>query len=178
VISIGATVERPGRQLVVIDRLPGRPGMGALLAGHLSVASEGRVTLPDPAGPALVELAQLSASADLDGLVAVVQEGFGLLAAPAVRAAIGEMYVDADGTPASIVSSAAALRAWLPEHLGGYHHLAGSCRIGVALDARGALHGYESIFACDASALPGVPLRNPYLTVIRLAERMVAGWVA
>jgi choline dehydrogenase-like flavoprotein len=177
VIAIGATVERPGHQLVVLDRLPGQPGMGALLAGHLAVASEGRVTLPDPAGPALVELAQLSAASDLDGLVAVVREGFDLLAAPALRTAIGEVYVDAHGARASTVSDVASLRAWLPDHLGGYHHLAGSCRVGVAADERGALHGYECISVCDASALPGVPLRNPYLTVVRLAERMAAGWV-
>lgn len=177
VVAIGATVERPGRQVVVLDRLPGQPGMGALLAGHLAVASKGRVTLPDPAAPAVVELGQLSAPSDLDGLVAVAREAFDLLAAPAVRAAIGEVYVDAHGTPESIVSDAASLRAWLPDHLGGYHHLAGSCRLGVTLDERGALHGYERIFVCDASALPGVPSRNPYLTVIRLAERMAAGWV-
>jgi choline dehydrogenase-like flavoprotein len=177
-VAIGVTVEQPDRQLVVLDRLPDRPDMGALVAGFLTVASEGRVTVPDPAGSALVELAQLSVPADLDGLVTVTREGFELLAASALRAVIGDVYVDAHGTAASaIASDEEALRAWLPDHLGGYHHLAGSCRLGVAIDEDGGLHGYERLSVCDASALQGVPLRNPYVAVIRLAERMAASWV-
>jgi len=36
--------------------------------------------------------------------------------------------------------------------------------------------GYEGLHVCDASALPGVPPRNPYLSVIRLAETMSRAW--
>jgi len=53
VVAIGASVERPGRQIVVMDRIPGRPEMGAVIAGRLAVESEGRVSLPDPDGPPL-----------------------------------------------------------------------------------------------------------------------------
>lgn len=177
--AIGATVERDGRQIVVMDRLPGRPEMGAVLAGHLAVVSEGRVALPDPDGPPLVELNQLAAAADLDGLQLVVGEALQLLSSPGVQEVVGERYVDRQGTPASTLESDAdALRAWLPDHLGGYHHIAGSCRIGVALDSHGALLGYDGLHVADASALPHGPPRNLYLTVIRQAEHLARGWLA
>lgn len=175
---IGVTVERPGRQIVVLDRLPGTPGMGALIAGHLFVASEGRVSLPDRDGPPLVELRQLSAPEDLDGLATTAHEAFELLATPEMRAVVGQAYVDEHGTAAdTLEGDERALREWLPGHLGGYHHVAGSCRIGEVLAVDGELVGHEQLFVCDGSALAGVPPQNPYLAVIRLAERMAATWV-
>lgn len=177
--TIGATVERDGRQIVVMDRLPGRSEMGALLAGHLAVRSEGSVSLPDPDGPPSVQLNQLSSPADLDGLQLVVTEALALLRSPGVQAAVGERYVDRQGTPAATLESdPTALRAWLPDHLGGYHHVAGSCRIGIALDPRGSLLGHHGVLVADASALPDGPPRNLYLSVIRQAESLVRSWAA
>jgi choline dehydrogenase-like flavoprotein len=176
--TIGATVEREGRQIVVMDRLPGRPEMGAVLAGHLAIVSVGRVTVPDPDRPPLVELNQLGSPADLDGLQLVVTEALALLRSQGMQDVVGERYVDRQGTPASTLESDAdALRAWLPDHLGGYHHVAGSCRIGTALDRSGSLLGYDGLFVADASALPHGPPRNLYLTVIRQAEALVRGWM-
>ena len=172
-VAIGAVVARPHRQIVALDRLPGRPDMGALIAGHLSVQSAGRVTLPDPEGPPLVELRQLSEPADVDALVHVVREATSLLAEPALQAVIGDCYVDHHGTsPHAIVNDDVALKAWLPDHLGGFHHVAASC--GAVLDSEGAVRGYDGLYVCDASALPAVPERNLYLTVVRLAERFAA----
>ncbi len=177
-VTIGVTVERPERQIVVMDRLPGRPEMGAVLAGHLAIESVGQVTLPDPEGAPLVELNQLSSPADLDGLVLVVSEALALLSSPGVQSVVGERYVDRHGTSASTLEGdEAALRAWLPGNLGGYHHIAGSCRIGTALDRRGALLGYEGLFVADASALSDGPPRNLYATVIRQAEAMARHWM-
>lgn len=177
-VTIGATVERAGRQIVVMDRLPENDTMGAVIAGRLAIESEGGVSLPDPKGPPHVELNQLSAPADLDGLVEVVTEAFALLREPVLQPLVGERYVDRAGTsPAGLDGDEAALRAWLPNHLAGYHHVSGSCRIGGPLDREGALRGYEGVYVGDASTLPGVPLRNPYLTVIRQAEDLARRWI-
>jgi choline dehydrogenase-like flavoprotein len=176
-VSIGAIVARPHRQIVIIDRLPGRADMGAVIAGHLSVRSAGRVSLPDPDGPPLVELRQLTDPADVDGLVRVVGEAISLLADPALQAVIGDCYIDDHGTPPdAIVADEVALRAWLPDHLGGFHHVAASCRTGTVLDGDGGVRGYDGLYVCDASALPAVPTRNLYLTVVRRAERLAARW--
>ena len=150
-----------------------------MLAGHLTVRSEGRVSLPVPDGPPLVELNQLAEPADLDGLALVVTEALALLRSPGLQSVVGECYVDRRGTSASTFEGdEAALRAWLPHNLGGYHHVAGSCRIGAALDEQGALLGYDGLFVADASALPNGPPRNLYVTVIRQAETLSRRWLA
>ncbi len=171
---IAVTVERPGRQIVVIDRLRQGDAMGAVLAGWLDVSSVGRVGVDG--GATTVDLRQLSTGSDLDGLVGIARETLDLLARSPVRDAVGEVYVDESGTGVSGLATERALRAWLPDHLGGYHHLAGSCRVGTSLDHLGVVVGYEGLHVCDASALPGVPPRNPYLSVIRLAETMSRAW--
>ena len=178
-VAIGVTVERPNRQIVVMDRLPGRGDMGAVIAGLLRIGSVGRVTLPDPAGTANVQLDQLSHPADEAGLIAVAREAIELLRAPAVRDVVGDAYADADGRRIEDVEADdGVFRGWIADHLGGYHHLAGSCRVGVALDADGSLRGYQGVAVGDASALPGVPLRNPYLTTVRAAEVLARHWAS
>ena len=173
VVPIGVSVERPGRQIVVIDRLPDAPRMGAVLSGWMDVRSEGRVSLADD-GTTRAELNQLDDPADLNGLVGVAREALDLLARPELRAVIGDVYLDERGTAPAEVTTDEALRAWLPGLLGGYHHLAGSCR--SAVDGDGVLRGYENVSVCDASALAGVP-RNPYVTVIRHAEIVSRRWL-
>lgn len=174
-VAIGAIVARPHRQIIVMDRLPGRDDMGAVIAGHLSVRSSGRVSLPDPDGPPLVELGQLTAPTDLDALVRVVGEAAALLEQPRLQAVIGDRYLDDHGTaPDAILADEAALREWLPHHLGGFHHVAASCRTGTVLDGDGAVRNYDGLYVCDASALSAVPAHNLYLTVVRRAERFAA----
>ncbi|MEO6652033.1 MAG: GMC family oxidoreductase [Ilumatobacteraceae bacterium] len=175
-VPISVTVERPGRQIVVIDRLPGQEAMGAVLAGWLNVSSIGRVHVDG--GRTHVELGQLSSRSDLDGMVGIVRETLDVLSHRSVRDAIGDVSVDDVGTGVAALATDRALRDWLPDHLGGYHHLAGSCRVGTVLDRTGHAIGYEGLSVCDASALPGVPVRNPYLAVIRLAETMSRAWCA
>lgn len=176
-VVIGAIVARAHRQIVVMDRLPGRDDMGAMIAGHLAVSSSGRVTLPDPDGPPLVELGQLTDPADIEALAEAVVETVSLLRTSQLGAVIGDRYLDDRGTsPDTIVDDRATLRDWLPEHLGGFHHVAASCRTGTVLDSDGSVRGYDGLYVCDASALRSVPVRNPYLTVVRRAERFAAQW--
>ena len=173
------SIERPGRQILAVNHLPGAPAMGVLMAGLTSVTSTGRVTLPDPDGPPLVELHQLDTTHDLDGLTTVAMEALDLLDHPAMWSAVTEAYVDDAGTPAAaIAGDRDAVRAWLPDHPSGFHHVSASCRMGVVTDEHGAVRGYDGLYLCDASVFPGVPVTNPYLSVIRLAERLTAGWRA
>jgi choline dehydrogenase/5-(hydroxymethyl)furfural/furfural oxidase len=175
---ITVAIDRPGRQLLAINHLPGRPALGLVMAAVTRVSSAGRVSLPDLAGPPVVELNQLATADDLDALVGVVGEAFDLLDRAPLRAAIAAASIDDRGTPASeIVGRPDAIRRWLGGHLTGYHHVAASCRQGVVTEDDGALRGYAAIHVCDASVFTRVPAHNPYLSVVLLAERMSAGWL-
>ena len=116
-VAIGAIVARSHRQIVVMDRLPGRDDMGAMIAGHLSVSSSGRVTLPDPEGPPLVELGQLTDPADVEALAEAVVETASLLRTPQLQAVIGDRYHDhrRRGDAAGL---AAAPSRWVPSRRG------------------------------------------------------------
>jgi choline dehydrogenase-like flavoprotein len=176
--AIAVSIERPGRQILVIDRLSATdPHLGALMAARTRVTSTGAVTLPDPDGLPLVELRQLATADDVDGLVAVAIEALALLDHPALRDVVVGASIDAHGTPAaSIVGDSDAARAWVVDHVSGYHHVAATCRPGLVTDAEGAVFGYEGLYVCDASGFPRVPESNPYVAVIRLAERRVKRW--
>jgi choline dehydrogenase-like flavoprotein len=175
--TITAVVDRPGRQITAMNHLPGTADFGALVPGLMTVTSTGRITLPDPAGPPLVELNALAEEADRAGLVAVVVEALELLDHPAMQAVVAEAFVDDHGTPAArLARDEVAVRDWVLANLGGYYHVAASCRMGVVTDEAGAVRSHEGLFLCDASLFPGVPRVNPYLAVVVLAERLVARW--
>lgn len=175
--AITAAIDRPGRQIMAMNHLPALPTFGALVPGLMSVTSVGRVSLPDRAGVPRVELNALATSADIDGLVAATLEALDLVEHRALRSVVTAAFVDEHGTPTSkLIGDEAAVRAWLPDHLSGYHHVAASCRMGVVTDELGRVDGYEGLFVCDASLFPGVPTINPYLSVVTLAERLAGAW--
>lgn len=176
--SIGALVDRPGRQILAMNRLADNPSYGALLPAVTDVSSRGRVSLPDPEGEPLVELRELDDPSDLDALVVVVREALQLARHPALRAVTHASFVDHLGTPVDELAGAAdaVLREWLPDHLGGYHHVAASCRMGFVTSDDGAVRGYESLYICDASLFDGVPSTGTYVPVILLAERLAERW--
>ena len=171
------SIERTGRQIVALDHLPDAPRLGALMAACTRVGALGSVTLPDPEGPPHVDLGLLDREADVDALATAAIEALDLADHPRLRAVVVAAHLDAHGTPATrLRSDPEAVRAWVPTALGGYHHVAGSCRIGTTTDDRGAVLGAEGLVVCDASLHPGVPAANPYLATILLAERVVARW--
>ncbi len=175
--AIAVSIDRPGRRIMAVNHVPDDPLLGVLLAGLTEVTSSGRVSLPDPDGPPLVELNQLATDHDLNALTTVAMEALALLDRPTVRAAVRCAYVDDEGTAAAtIANDPAAIRAWLPGHLTGFHHVSSSCRLGVVTDDTGHVLGYDGVYVCDASLLPSRERPNPYLAVIALAERMVARW--
>lgn len=179
--AITVAVDGPAHQITVVNHMSGHPAIGALLPALMRVASRGRVTLPDPDGPPLVELEQLTAAEDRAGLVAACREAFELVDHPALRDILEAAH--AGGDAATPVTSLAemddtALATWLEGHLGGYYHLAASCPMGIVTDELGHVHGYEGLSICDASLFPSLPPVGPYLPVVTMAERLTARWAA
>jgi len=178
--DVTVTVELGEQQLVVLERTPGAPGMGALLAGHLTPVGTGAVTVPDPDGPPLVTLDANAHPADAAGLRAAAESAFALAQQPGVAAVTAGAYVDEHGTTLAGLRAGGepAVERWLRHAANPYHHFAGTCRAGVVTDDIGRVWLYRGLSVCDAALLPGVPRRNPYLAVIDLAERLSSAWVA
>jgi choline dehydrogenase-like flavoprotein len=175
--SIAVVLDRPGAQVLPLNHLPQSPRHGALLAGLMSVSSVGRVSLPTLDGPPLVELDQLSTKADVAGLTRIVDGALKLLESDPVRAVVRNAFLDADGTPAStIAGDTERIRAWVVDHVTGFHHLSSTCAEGMVTNPMGGVLGYDGLFVCDASLFPKVPLRNPYLPVVQTAERLSSLW--
>lgn len=174
--TIAVAAVHDDHQVLALNHLPGSPDLGALTVGLLRVRSTGQVTLPDPDGEPLVELQQLSDPADAVALCRAVGTVLDRLGDPAWAAVADAAFVDAAGTPAAaIAGSPDRIAAWIPAHLGGHHHVAGTCADGVVTD-RGWVRGYEHLAVCDASLFRGVPPRNPYLAVVGLADRTARAW--
>lgn len=174
--TIAVAAFHDDHQVIALNHLPGSPGLGALTVGLLRVRSTGRLTLPDPDGEPLVELAQLDDPADADALCRAVGDTLDRLTDPVWTTVADAAFVDAGGTTAAAIQgSPERIATWVPEHLGGHHHVAGTCAEGVVTD-RGRLRGYDDVYVCDASILRGVPNRNPYLTVLAVADRTAASW--
>lgn len=161
--------------LLALNHLPGRPDLGALVVGLHVTMSTGRVTLPDPDGDPVVELGQFHDGHDLVALAASVGDELGVLDHPAWGDVVEAAFVDDAGTPLStIATDRLHRRAWVDDHAGGHHHVAGTCGDGRVTDG-GAVRGYEGLDVCDASVFRALPDLNPYLEVVALAERWAAG---
>lgn len=178
--DVTTTVELGTAQVVVAERTPGAAELGGLLAGHLTPLGTGSVTLPDPDGPPVVSLDPAGHPLDAAGLRAAAEVAFGLARHPAVGAVTRAVFVDDQGTTldALLAGGEDAVERWVRSAPNPYHHLAGTCRAGVVTDDIGRVWLYTGLSVCDASLLPGVPGRNPYLAVVDLAERLSSAWVA
>jgi 5-(hydroxymethyl)furfural/furfural oxidase len=174
---ITVVLDRPGSQIVPLNHLPGAPVFGALQAGLMSVTSQGRVSLPTPDAAPLVELGQLTTDHDVDGLVEVVAEAINLFQADSVKQVVRAAYIDDHGTPLdTIAGDLDGIRRWAIDNVSGFHHLTSSCREGIVTDPFGGVLGYSGLFICDASLFPRSPVRNPYLPVVQMAERLTRHW--
>lgn len=155
-VVTAATLRRGGIEIVPMNHLgPGRPGVGALLAGRLDISRGGRVGL-DEAGDPRVELDALTVRQSV-ALDEAEELGLALLRSPAFDA-VESFHVVPGG--------------------GRYAHAASSCGRGRVVDDIGALRGYDGVFVADASALPALPDSGLYLPVVLQAERLVRAWVA
>lgn len=67
---------------------------------------------------------------------------------------------------------------YILDHVGGYAHPVGTCRMGPAsdpaavVDASGRVHGLENVFVADASIMPMIPRANTNLTCILIGTRI------
>lgn len=67
---------------------------------------------------------------------------------------------------------------YILEHVGGYAHPVGTCRMGPAtdagtvVDARGRVHGLENLFVADAAIIPVIPRANTNLTCMLVGTRV------
>ncbi|MAT06347.1 MAG: hypothetical protein CL424_15020 [Acidimicrobiaceae bacterium] len=169
--TISAAATHDGYQVLPVEHLTA-PGYGAVMVGLTRVFSQGRVTV-DAAGTPVVELGQLADERDRVALAVGVEAAIALLSSSPFAATVERVFVDAAGTGVEhLVGRPERLRDWVVERAGGHYHVAGSCRDGVVTDA-GRVRGYEGLFVADASVLPGVPPVDPYLEVVRQAERLV-----
>jgi choline dehydrogenase-like flavoprotein len=177
--AIAVTAEHGDRQLLAIEPSVAGDGYGALVSGWLAVVGGGAVTLPEPDGPPRVAFAGVSDPVDERGLMTAVAALLRLATHPSVRGAVGGVYVDEHGTTLDqlLAEGDEAVRRWAATAPSPYHHAAGSCRRGVVTDDDGWVRGYTGLAVCDASALPGVPRQNVFLSVVDLAERLSSTWV-
>ena len=174
---VSVLIERNGSQILPLNHLYHAPGHGALLAGLLNVTSAGRVTLPDRNGPPLVELNQVSTASDVAGLTDVVMDALRVAQLEALESVIRRAYLDGEGTPASSLGDDPDLvREWAMANISGFNHLSSSCREGIVADQFGRVLGYDNLLICDASLFPTAPVRNPFMPIVQLAERLTSHW--
>lgn len=175
---VSVVIDRHHSQILPLNHLFHAPGKGAIMAGQMQVTSAGRVSLPDPDGPPLIELDQLSTAADVAGLTDVVHDALRLAQSDALRHVVRAAYVDEFGTPASALGDdLEAISAWAATHITGFNHLSSSCREGVVADPFGRVLGYDNLLICDASLFPRAPARNPFMPIVQLAERLTRRWL-
>ncbi len=173
-------------QLLPLNHLgPAAPGWGLISVALMQVRSRGRVALRavDPTVDPVVELDLLSDERDVEALVAGVALARRVLQTEPFRRVVEQACLDDAGTPFDqLADDPEAVAAWLRQRTGDYVHASGSCRMGrrndeaAVVDLAGRVIGYEALRVCDASIMPELPRANPHLTVLAVAELMVARW--
>lgn len=134
--------------------------------------SRGSVTLAsrDPAVPPRIQPNYLSVDSDFGPLM----EGIRIARKVAGQAAlIG--YCGEELFPGTRVDSGEAMRAFIRNAAGSFHHACGTCRMGsddaAVLDAELAVRGVPGLRVVDASALPDLPGANINACTFMLAEK-------
>lgn len=182
-LAVGALLERDPVQVLPINHLgPGAASYGLLMPALMRVRSRGRVRLDpeapdDPTRDPVVELGMLRDRGDVEGMVRAVRVALDLVDAAPFREIVVSAYVDAHGTTTDSLTHDAAVERWLPDHVGDYVHASSTCAMGRVVDDRGAVHGTEGVFVCDASVFREVPHVNTHLPVVMLAETLTARWL-
>jgi choline dehydrogenase len=165
-----------------LDPATGR-GFGALSFSVMKPSSRGRLRLrsADPLAPPQIRLAHLETASDR----ARMREGL-LEARRVARAApLAGLVAGDELSPAPGIGDhdGDALDAALRAKVSTYHHPVGTCAMGpspdrgAVVDARGRVHGLDSVFVADASIMPDIPAANTNLPAIMIAER-IAAWLA
>ena len=181
-LVIGSLCEREGIQFLPMNHLgAAAPGYGLLAVALMAPRGRsGTVRLADgdPRSDPLVDFALLTDDHDVTTLASAVDQARALLAAPAFREIVEEVYIDAHGTTADALADGEAVRSWLRSTVGDYVHASSSCAMGTVVESDGRLRGYEGVYLCDASVFPSIPNVNTHLPTTMLAERLCTRWRA
>lgn len=137
--------------------------------------SRGRITITsaDPAAAPLIELNFLDHEREMEVLVDGVRTAWQIANHPRIRdlglgfVVLRESTIDNDDM----------VRQYVMTSLDSVYHPTGTVRMGPAEDSstvvseRGAVHGLESLYVCDASIMPNTVVANTNVTSIMIGER-------
>ena len=175
--AITVAITAPDHQVIALERT-GPDGIhGALIVGLTNTTSRGSVRL-DRHGEQLIALRQLDTSDDRDRMTEAVLDLIGLLDRPALRALADECFVGDRGTRLDELGrDRESVATWMLEHLGGFHHVAGTCRRGEVTDDDGWVRGYDHLAVADASLFVDLPSANVYLSTVLQARELAGRWL-
>ncbi len=180
-LAVGSLLRRGSLQFLPMNHLgPDAPNLGLLMTALMCPRGRGgsvRLASDDPTVEPTVDFALLEHPDDLAELVGGVRTALDLLSTPAFDDIVEEVYVDAFGTAASVLSDDRAIERWVRRAVGDYVHASSSCAMGIVVDDDGAVFGYDGLYVCDASVFPSIPDVNTHLPTTMLAERLSARWV-
>lgn len=174
--AITVAVNASDHQIVALERTAPGSTHGALIVGLTHTTSRGSITLDADRTP-VIELNQLATQDDRDSMTRAVLDLIDVADRPSVRSIVADRFVDDRGTRLDdLEHDPAAVAGWVPEHLTGFHHVAGTCRRGEVTDQDGWVRGYEHLAVADASLFVDLPAANVYLSTILQAEELVGRW--
>ncbi|WP_327044143.1 GMC family oxidoreductase N-terminal domain-containing protein [Microbispora sp. NBC_01189] len=137
------------------------------------------LTSADPLAQPRIELNFLNDDGrELDLLVEGVRTCWRLAAHPGIRG-LGQGFVI---LREAMIENDDMIRQYVKTSLDSAYHPVGTVRMGPAedpsavVDERGAVHGMESLYVCDASIMPNTVRANTNLTSIMIGER-TADWL-
>lgn len=143
-----------------------------LCAGIIRPASRGtiKLTANDPAAPLHVDPNYLAEEADMKSLLAAVQLCRQIGEAPALAD-----WREREVFPGPAVTSEADLRDFIRRAAVTYHHMAGTCKMGVdslaVVDPELRVYGVQGLRVADASIMPLVTSGNTNAPSIMIGEK-------
>jgi choline dehydrogenase len=160
---------------------PGGAVVG-IVAGLLSPRSRGTVQLrsTDPGDAPRIDPAYLRHPDDLAIMIDAVRAARRISRTPPLV----DLVCGPELNPGDNIGDddTAGLGRSIRARVGPYHHPVGTCAMGpdpatgAVVDARGAVHGIQSLLVADASVMPTIPSANTNLSTIVVAER-IASWL-
>lgn len=158
-----------------LQMLAGGMTILGVMVVHQRPSSIGRLTLTsaDPTAAPEVDLNFLDVQSDYDVLVEGVRNAYKMVSHPDVRKLGGNMVVLRD----DMADNDDMLRFYVKASLDSAYHPVGTARMGTADDPgavvseQGAVHGFDSLYVCDASIMPTIVRCNTNPTSIMIGER-------
>ena len=144
-----------------------------MLAGLVRPASRGTIRLsgPDPEDPLVIDPGILAVDADVDALTASLSQ----VREIAATGALAEDWGARELYPGPATRNAAELRDYVSRTVISYHHQAGTCKMGIDIDAvvdpRLRVYGIDGLRVADASIMPAVTSGNTHAPSLMIGER-------